>query len=95
MIPPCGVPIVVSSRLPSSTTPAFSQRRITVVNTGTRVVRTLTGLQDEVLMEDACSMVSKHLAMSASSTHWLLPLRASVTWMASIASIGHRPGRKP
>lgn len=30
------VPIVVSSCLPSSTTPAFSQRRITVVNTGTR-----------------------------------------------------------
>src|SRR5512132_3806886 len=27
MIPPCGVPVVVSSRLPSSTTPAFSQRR--------------------------------------------------------------------
>jgi hypothetical protein len=34
--PPCGAPAGVGFHVPSSTVPAFSQRRIVVVNTGSR-----------------------------------------------------------
>ena len=34
MTPPCGVPVSVGEKKPTSTTPAFSQRRNVVVNTG-------------------------------------------------------------
>ena len=41
------------------------------------------------------SIWSQQPLMSASSTHWLQSLRCIVVWMASMASIVQRPGRKP
>ena len=61
MIPPCGVPVSVVLVVPSSTTPALSQRRMIVVKTG------------NLANNDACSILSKQPVMSASSIHSLVP----------------------
>ena len=82
-IPPCGTPVIVGFHVPSSTVPAFSQRRMVVVNAGSRANK------------GWCPRLSKQPEMSASSNHALAPAGASVACRATIASIVHRPGRNP
>src|SRR3954468_15733947 len=81
---PWGAPAVVGFHVPSSTVPAFSQRRMVVVNAGSRANK------------GWCPRLSKQPEMSASSSHSLAPAGAS-EWLldADISgcfdNLGHQP----
>lgn len=84
MTPPCGVPSDVGNNCFPSITPAFSQARICLCKVG-KVFNFFSSC--------SWSILSKHLAISASSTN--LGLYLIALNIASIASWHERPGLNP
>lgn len=84
MTPPCGVPSSVGNNCCGSITPAWSHALIW---------RRKSGNVFNFLSSASWSILSKHLAMSASSTYFCLYLIALN--IAPIASWHERPGLNP
>src|SRR2546427_12421928 len=89
-IPPCGVPVRVSSRSPSSVkTPDF---RNAFTSAHTRLSLILTRRRS---IKAVCDISSKQALISHSSTHWQLLGLEAKSWISDMAACAHLDGRDP